>query len=365
MPHFKTIAEGLQQKQDNFLLLRFIAAALVIYGHAPALAGGPSHADLFVYLNWGDYSGAIAVQLFFVTSGFLITGSYLRRRNIIDFAWARCLRILPAYAVCLVLSALVLGAAFTSYPLTEYFAKSETYAYITTNLQLQTNIIWDLPGVFTHNHRTTVNGAIWTLPVEIRMYTWVAVLGILGVLSRTWLFSLVVIALLMLGHSHPDDIPLLPLDSFLRLGAIFALGAVCYVQRARIPTHGGVLLACCALAWLLRSTVFYPYVFSVCEALFVFWFAYNLRWHGFNRFGDYSYGIYLWGFPVQQMVAAMDGAMSAYMNALVSFVIALALAVASWHAIEKPALKLKRVPDLIREWWTLRGTCNAFAGDAA
>src|SRR3569623_1237456 len=163
MPRLKTIAQGLEQDQDNFLLLRFIAAALVIYGHGPGLAGGPRHVDLFVYLNWGAYSGDIAVQLFFITSGFLIAGSYLRRRNLIDFAWARCLRILPAYAACLVLCALVLGAIFTSLPLGEYFAQSDTYAYVTKNLWLSTDMAWELPGVYKHNpHSTTINGAIWT-----------------------------------------------------------------------------------------------------------------------------------------------------------------------------------------------------------
>ena len=333
----KTIAQGLEQGQDNFLLLRFIAAALVIYGHAPGITGGPHDMDIFHVLNWEDYSGAIAVQLFFIISGFLIAGSYLRRHNLVDFVWARCLRILPAYVTCLVVCAGVLGAIFTSYSLGDYFAHPDTFAYVTKNLWLSTDMAWELPGVFEHNpHSTTINGAIWTLPGEIRMYAWVGVLGLVGVLSRAWLFTVVVAALLVLGHFYPNDMPLVPLDAYLKLGALFALGALCYVQRARIPVHGAILLATCALAWCLRATLFYPYVFAVCEALFVFWFAYNLRWHGFNRFGDYSYGIYLWGFPVQQMVAAVDGGMSAYANALLSFVIALGLAVASWHVIEKP-----------------------------
>jgi peptidoglycan/LPS O-acetylase OafA/YrhL len=86
-------------KDDNFLMLRFIAAALVIYGHAPAITGGGGPTDLFVWLNWGEYSGDIAVDLFFITSGFLVMGSWQRRSHVLDFVLARVVRIFPALAV--------------------------------------------------------------------------------------------------------------------------------------------------------------------------------------------------------------------------------------------------------------------------
>jgi peptidoglycan/LPS O-acetylase OafA/YrhL len=99
----RTLADGLAQKSDNFLLLRFIAASMVIYGHAPAVTGHPLPADLFAWLNWGTYSGSIAVDVFFIVSGFLVTGSFLRNPQLADFAWARAIRIVPGYAFCLLL----------------------------------------------------------------------------------------------------------------------------------------------------------------------------------------------------------------------------------------------------------------------
>lgn len=347
----KTISGGLEQGGDNFLLLRFIAAAAVIYGHAPAITGGSGPPDIFVWLNWGEYSGSIAVDLFFVISGFLITGSFLRRQHVADFVWARFIRIMPAYSVCLLLSAFLLGPLFTSHSLEEYFANPEPYAYVSKNLPLKMDMAWDLPGVFAGNpKRTTINGSIWTLPAEVRMYAWAALLGLVGVITTRWLFNAVIVGLFIFGLLYPNDIPLVPMSEYVRLAGLFATGAFCYINRSRIPIHGGLLLATCGIAYLCRSTRIYPYLFAGCEAQFVFWFTYNISWRCFNRFGDYSYGIYLWGFPAQQMVAAIAGNLPSLLNALCGFVVALFLAAASWHAVEKPALGLKSAPSALMRW---------------
>ena len=352
----KKISDGLNQGGDNFLLLRFVAAAMVIYGHAPAITGGGGPPDLFVWLGWGEYSGAIAVDLFFVISGFLVTGSFLRRRHVADFAWARLIRIIPAYAACLIFCAFVVGPLFTANPLGEYFSNPESWAYVTKNLHLNQEMAWDLPGVFTGNpKRSTINGSIWTLPAEVRMYTWAALLGLVGVISRRWLFNIVIVGLFIYGFFYPNDILFVPLSEYVRLAGLFAVGAFCYVNRSWVPVHGALLLAAAGLSYLCRSTTIYPFLFACCEALFVFWFAYNVRWRGFHRLGDYSYGIYLWGFPAQQMIAAIAGSLPFVLNALAGFCVALLLAIASWHAIEKPALKLKGAPSALanrigREW---------------
>jgi peptidoglycan/LPS O-acetylase OafA/YrhL len=104
------------------------------------------------------------------------------------------------------------------------------------------------------------------------------------------------------------------------------------------------LLGAIALAYVLRASPVYPYLFAVCEVLFVFWFAYNLRWNGFSRFSDYSYGVYLWGYPSQQIVACLGYDLPAYANGLIGFALALSMGMASWHLIEKPALGLKGLP---------------------
>lgn len=340
----KTLAEGLEGRQDNFLLLRFLAASLVIYGHGAAITGGKGLPELFTWLGWGMYSGDIAVNIFFAVSGFMIAGSYLRREHIVDFLWARILRIYPAFIFCLVISAFVIGPLYTSLPLTTYFADHDVVKYVTLNLHLKTTMAWDLPGVFATNpSRTTVNGAIWTLPAEFRMYLWVGLLGLLGILKRRWICVLVLMALFVRGIVQPENILWVPYSGFLRLAGYFLLGTFCYVNRTAIPVGWAYVAGLALVAWALRSTPVYPYAFAIALVEFAFTFAYCTPWYGFNRFGDYSYGIYLWGFPMQQIIAHHHPGLSPIENALCAFVLALGSAIISWHFIEKPALSLKGV----------------------
>lgn len=341
----RTLAEGLDQRRDNFLLLRLIAAAMVIYGHGYAMTNHIGENEIFHHLGWGSYSGTMAVDAFFLISGFMITGSYLRRSNIFDYLWARTLRLVPAYAVCVFACAFLLGAFLTTLPLGDYFSDPATRNYALVNMKFGTDLHWNLPGVFADNpRRASINGSLWTLPVEVRMYLWVGLLGLLGILSRRRYATFIVLALIMAGIAGFAYIPLVPVSMFLRPSGMFALGALCFLYRSRIPVSlaltAGLIFAC----WALRSTPVYPFVFALALASFVFCFAYRLPWFGYNRFGDYSYGLYLWGFPVQQTFVHFWPTMTPLQNAAASLPVALGLGILSWYAIEKPALRLKRLP---------------------
>lgn len=362
-----TLADGLASREDNFLLLRALAASLVVYGHSYAIAktGGPR--ELFSRLGWGTYSGQIAVDLFFAISGFLVTGSFLRRHDLFEFLWARALRIYPAYLFCLLACAFALGPLLTTLPLHDYLRDPATGNYVLKNLRLDADMLWHLPGVFADNpQRSTINGSIWTLPAEIRMYLWVATLGVLGILARRWLANLVLPTLFALGFFvAPAYLLSVPLPTYLRLAAFFLAGAFCYINRDRVPASGWLFLAAAALAWLCRRTLLYPYAFGIAEVCFVFWFAYRLRWHGYNRFGDYSYGIYLWGFPMQQLVAHWLPTAAPLVNAALGLPLAFAMGVVSWHFVEKPAIGLKAAP---KRWWsrlTKRDEEGKIAADSA
>lgn len=347
-----TLADGLARHADNFLLLRMLAAAAVIYGHAYALVVTHGERDVFIRMGWGSYSGTIAVDLFFIVSGFLVTGSYLRRRNVFAFAWARALRVLPGYASCLVASAFVLGALYTTLPLATYLAHAGTLDYVQVNLKLGTHLVWRLPEVFVDNpRRDTINGSIWTLPAEVRMYLWVAFAGALGILARRWACSLLLFGLFVLGLLAPEHLWWVPHPAFVRLAGCFALGVLCYLYRDAIPANGWWLATCTVLAWALRHTPMYPFAFALAEAAFVFWFAYRTRWHGYNRLGDYSYGLYLWGYPMQQVVAHHLPSTSPLANAALALPLALLVAVLSWHLVEKPAIGLKSAPRALWRTW--------------
>jgi peptidoglycan/LPS O-acetylase OafA/YrhL len=140
----------------------------------------------------------------------------------------------------------------------------------------------------------------------------------------------------------------------LRLAAFFLVGSLCYINRDRVPANGWLFLGTAAAAWLCRPTPVYPYAFALAEITFAFWFAYRSRWYGFNRFGDYSYGIYLWGFPMQQVVAGRMPASSPRLYAACSLPLATAMAALSWHLVEKPAIALKPLP--ARLWSRMTAT---------
>lgn len=348
----KTLDEGLQSRQDNFLLLRLLAASLVIYRHGGAMTGGTGFRDFIPWLGWGTDSGKVAVDIFFLVSGFMITGSYLRRQHLFGFLWARVLRIFPAYLFCLALCAGILGALFTTVSVRAYFHDPDVLHYVLQNLKMQPSMVWQLPGVFTDNpQRATINGSIWTLPAESRMYLGVAALGVLGLLSRRWLASLVLALLFAVVMINPSRVAVVLPDIYLHVAAMFALGALCFVQRKLIPVGWPCVLLLAALACLLSSTGAYPFAFGLALAEFCFAFAYCIPWHGFDRFGDYSYGVYLWGCPVQQTIAHEFPALSPLANSLAAFPLALALGVLSWYLIEKPSLTLKHAPDRLWARW--------------
>jgi len=311
---------------------------MVIYAHSYPLSG-MHKADLFLRAGWGTDGGRLAVDSFFCISGFLVTGSLMRWPNPLAFIKARALRLFPGYAVCLVICAYVLGPIVTTLPLGEYLKESATHGYVSANLGLQ-HLQWKLPGVFAND---TVNGSIWTLPAEASMYLWLAALGLIGIYRRTWLATCVLLALLPIGKNYWLQLPMLVANpNYLHFAGLFTLGSLAYLQRQFVPVGHIWMAALAAGAWTSHGNALYPYCLAIAQGYFCFWFAYCLPWHGFNRFGDYSYGIYLWGFPCEQLVVLWLSHPRPSQISLLALPMALLLAFASWHLIERPALRLKK-----------------------
>lgn len=336
-----TLQDGLSRKKDNFLILRIIAASLVIYGHAPHLAPAVSNVDIFVRLGWGHYSGDIAVDAFFLISGFLVTGSYIRQNDLYKFAKARFLRVFPAFLLNVTLLALVYGAVFTTYPLGDYFYSKGTWDYIFVNLKYSSTMIWTLPGVFEHGMKTsTINGSQWTLPAEVRMYVLLGVMGGAGLLLSKRLGSMVLLAFVVLGLSHPEFFPLHP--GWFRVAGFFTLGVLCYLHRESIVVRFDLVVALVLLAILTHHLPTYVFTFPLAVAVVVFGVAYLLPPLTFlERYGDPSYGIYLWGWPSQQLVAYIMPGASLYAHVALALIVAGLAGYASWNFFERHMLRFK------------------------
>lgn len=334
------VSDYLSMRRDNFLLLRIVAALAVIYGHSFALTKPDGSQDVFIRLGWPMYSGDIAVAMFFVISGFMVSGSFLARGDVIDFAKARLLRIVPAFAAVLGASAFVIGPLATQSSTGEYLRSPEVAAYVWKNLRFSSDMAWQLPGVFKDHVRDAVNGSIWTLPAEMRMYLLAAALGVFGLLGRRWLATASLALLAWLGIAHPEFIPLH--QDWFRLAGYFLLGILVQLHKDELRIGHAAMAMLAMLVYLSMRTQSAPYLFALALAYFCFWFAYRTpAWTRLERWGDPSYGIYLWGWPVQQLVVSAFPDARPWHNFLMAAAVAVGLGYLSWWSLERPALKLK------------------------
>ncbi|MBX3653175.1 MAG: acyltransferase [Ramlibacter sp.] len=323
---------------DNFLYLRIFAASLVIHGHSFALAATGSGQRDFADSHLGyRYSGDIAVAMFFVISGFLVTGSLERRAHLRSFLLARAARLFPGLLVCLLFSALVLGPIVTTVPLAQYFHSDIPWKYIASNALMVENR-WFLPGVFESNrYGAAVNGSLWTLPVEARMYLGLAVLwGAHALVRKAWV-TLIVAAAMAWSYAYPGGASSSANAEAVRLAAFFAVGTGLYLSRRWVPLNTWVFAAMSVLTWRLHGTKFYELSFSACICYGVMWCAYIPRLHQLRWLGDISYGTYLYGWLVQQMLARSYPALPPLSMMALALPLTWFIAALSWRFVERPA----------------------------
>jgi peptidoglycan/LPS O-acetylase OafA/YrhL len=346
------LSPPLQDRRHNsFDLLRLIAAWLVLFSHSYPLSGSPL-ADPFARTVGIDTLGGLGVAIFFVISGYLVTQSRERSHSISEFALKRSLRIFPALIVVTLLSAFVLGPMLTTLPLAEYLRHEQTYNYLKNATAW--SIHFALPGVFVGNPAgIPINGSLWSLPYEIRCYIALVILWFLP-LSKRWLALVLVVTLLILLCIRPAVPPATPFDKFLgadfytiKLGLYFSGGAVFYLwqDRMRPSLWLGIALITCAL--LMQFSNLQTALFAVGFASTTLALGIGFSWLPKlpEKMGDWSYGLYLYGFPVQQTLSYLGlNSTGIVAYTLLCTIASLLLAGLSWFLIEKP----------VAEWWRLR-----------
>ena len=341
------LAAAFDPRSNALNAMRLGLATMVIIGHAAIVGGYPfSNATITLF-------GEVAVDGFFAISGFLITRSWYRRQVLGRYLWHRFLRIFPAFWVCLVVVAFVLapiGVALQGFSLSEYWgATAGPWSYLTHNFTLwigQEGIagtpnsvpfpgVWDAP--------------LWTLYWEFLAYLFLAVLGVFGVVSRRrWVVLLLALVLWLItvwrsvvpgAEVYFEEFAA---DVIPRLLLMFLLGAALYLYAAKVPMQP--LLAASA-ALLVAAGLFSGWEYRVLGALPL---AYLVMWLGCRlpvRWGmrnDISYGLYIYAFPVQQLlVIAGWSAIGWWASAALAVVLTVPLAWLSWLAVERPALRLK------------------------
>lgn len=341
---------------NNFDAIRLFAAYAVVVSHHFALSRLPEP-SVFTFHSLGG----LGVVIFFSISGYLVAQSWDRDPHLWRFTARRFLRIWPGLLVTLALSALVLGPIVTTLPLDEYLRDRHVWSSF--------GILWldvqpRLPGIFLTSPLPEIpNGALWTIPIEVKCYIALAVLGLLGIFRRPRLFALLVAGLAVYVYGIYDTERVIAAGgkrlfkwefaTFFFTGALLHYFHAFWAPASRQVLIAAVLILGAALSfWAERPLV-------ACWLLVPFLvIAIGLRSTPvlcrFGRFGDFSYGIYIYGFPVQQTVLWALPELPFLHSLAMTILMTTALACASWHLVEKRALRLKpsskkRLGDLASE----------------
>jgi peptidoglycan/LPS O-acetylase OafA/YrhL len=323
---------------NNFDAIRAVAAFSVIVSHAfPITYGDNSREPLYRLTDGQATIGTVGVAVFFTISGYLITRSFLRGGrtygDIVRFVRARALRIMPALLAILIILALFIGPIFTTERWTDYFSDVRVLKFIFFNLTfLSFHDV--LPGVFATNPLPdSVDGSLWTLRHEVRCYAIILFLGLFGLLHKFFL-SAAMMACLIWAFQSGNDVGFL-FACFLAGGALYTLA---------LPIDGRIAAACICIAIVSVFFGAFRLIWPVLGSYAVIWLALSASAPvpRLAKYGDFSYGIYIFAFPIQQIVAQGLAERGTWvLNVVISAPITLALAVASWFMIERPSLTLK------------------------
>jgi len=332
-------------RRNNLDALRLLAALLVVYSHSFIITGAGYLEPPFYRNNYG----ALGVNIFFFISGFLITQSFLNSESILRYLRSRFLRIFPALIVVVLATVFILGPCLTELPLREYFTSSHTYSYLSNMILYAPD--YSLPGVFVNSpFDTRINAPLWTLEYEFTFYLLIILLGFLGALKKRGLILGLFLFCLVLnyfGISIRPDFYSLNVFYAIRFFIYFSAGMTAYLYRDSLPLNGKFCLL------ILVFIIIGAFNHGFSDTLFLFLLCYPVLYVAYSpqiklgwltRYGDFSYGIYIWAWPVQQTVFYLFGNhMNGWLNLLIAGGIAVFLGAASWHLLEKRMLKLKNL----------------------
>jgi peptidoglycan/LPS O-acetylase OafA/YrhL len=337
-------AAELGRRANNFGTLRLLFAGLVILAHAPELIDGDRSRELLTRAFGTLSFGEVAVDGFFLVSGYLVTHSYRTRRSFSDYVRRRALRIYPGFVVASLLCLLVVA------PL----AGADMHAVSATESLLRLGLLLMpvAPGAFEGLPYPFLDGSMWTIPCEFGCYL---ILGLIGttralrireryLVLLAGLGGLMALRWLCLPIGRPGDLAG-TLSEMIRFVFVFCSGGAFQLFGDRISyTHRR---ACGAALLLLPAMFIKPLAepaFAVLGGYLVFWFAFAVPPNGVSRAvdrADPTYGLYLYAWPVQNLLVAHVPGISPWTVAALAFATALPLGVLSWFLVERPALRLR------------------------
>ena len=336
------------EHENAFGFLRLLFASLVIVAHTPALVDGDEHRELVIRTIGGHLTfGGLAVSGFFIISGFLITGSYLSSSGPMSYLRKRLARIYPEFLVMFVVCALLVR------PLGGGAIGLSSLRSVAHELRLALTLQPPgTDGAFAGLHYPALNGAVWTIPYEFKCYLLVLLLGFAGLLRRPWVPAFGCAVCLFLAGLAPAAwltmLSRLPLASWwlgwaqeaFRMTGLFLAGSTFYLIRRSVPLSR--LLVAISAAGLLLCLIVHPLA-NIGLALFGSYLIFAAAEAGSRTFlkrinneTDISYGLYLYAWPVEQLLILAIGTSSLVALGSLTWAIAAGLGWLSWTFVEKP-----------------------------
>lgn len=355
--------DDLYDSRNNFFdFLRFFLAVIVIYSHSFVLLNGANNgSDPFVSLTNNQISGGtLAVYSFFVISGFLIMQSMSLSSSFIQYLKNRILRIFPAFFISLFLVSFIMGPLLTNLTLLDYFSSTNNgpFEFAFKNLTLNYfGYSWTVNDLFQSNvYPGTANGSMWTIKFEFAMYLILPLLNYFLIVKYKKLFALLTGLLCLLSAMNLlTGFALIDLvgnqywvlsaneyNNFIQLAPYFMMGSLLFLYKDKIIVHNRLIFLTVFIISISVFTVFFKIVLLFTLPYLIITTAIKLRFSSFRKYGDFSYGMYIYAFPIQQLLSML---FHDHLNITIFFIastlLTLFLAILSWHFVEKKALKLK------------------------
>lgn len=337
----RNLQDKVQSRDNNFDLIRFLAASLVIFSHSYQVIGNIRNEPLMLFSKGYIYLGTLSVIIFFIISGFLITRSYIRSRSLRAYIMARVLRIYPGLICATLVSVFIIGPIFTEGSLSTYLSGENTYIYLLNVFCLKMQ--FHITNLFVSNPIAVVNGCLWSLPYELSCYWLVAFFGQL--ISKRIINAILMLFVLLIVFYFID---FSAWKNIILFSFYFACGSAYYFLRKYIYLNNWLAIVLFILVILVMSLNINRHFKDIAIGLVlpyvIISFAYTKSvMNNFSKQGDFSYGIYIYGWPVQQIIVHIFPAYNHWGNFALSFLITMILAYASWHLVEKRFLKFKTI----------------------
>jgi peptidoglycan/LPS O-acetylase OafA/YrhL len=328
------------KRQNNFGFLRLLFATLVIVSHSAEIIDGNRSREALTSLFGALTFGELAVDGFFLISGYLVAKSWENSASNADYVLKRVRRIYPGFLVAFLICVFMVGPFVGANIRSGGILKTISDAAFLRPPRMQAFIGLSHP---------SLNGSMWTIAVEFRCYLLVILLGTLGVYKSKkplLILAAVLLALNEISFNFWMPSPVVwafgePLYLF-RLFGIFCVGSLYYVYRESIPYNGKIAAgAVCALLFFLFQSILAESAFAILGGYLIFWLALHFKsriLRMINGRDDISYGVYLYAWPIQSSLVYFFHIKSPWLLIAATILICFPVAYASWRFVEKAFL---------------------------